>query len=535
MRFILIITASYPERGFAKVGPLSSKLAQAIRVYGDALPEVYEFETANDELWVRSKERRTGRTKDFLEIIAEVDVDNNRDAEWINKIDPYYDNRPNPFPDPTTPFDLIKNASDKPDHQQIYFYSFAVFAVEPSKRQAFLRDFYLPWFFGKYPEGRILVLRQDSSYEKRIAMLRWGNLCSIYNDTEIDKLKEMGFESIKSMKELQHAGLVNIEPYISSLANLFFPYKCPIVVGPFGTIFILFTNEQEIIERGVYPRTREELHLKANLMSGDKPDLSTLSVEQGWLGRYIPARTFTASELVGFFIDTIPKLNRLLRLTLDITNYRVGDEIDFISAFERFYTLDRIMLEMIYCQCASSGYSARTAVFSSVDKFSKLIPIKNGPPETFSHFFEKEFLTSVLIPSLERFKSPFGEFFKTEAIRIYESLYKTILGREGLWMSYRKTVDSVNIRKWDKKAKMFKDESMSFDDFVGKTVRAIRNTHHGYTLNNQGFASFSLHTGRLPDIFTAIPQIIWLAVLQSPETTILKNWISDTKLKSALI
>lgn len=536
----MIVTPSYPDRGFAKIGRTSSKLTQSALYFINDLPSVYEVETSNDEVWVRSKERRTGKSKDYLEILAEVDIDSNRDAKWIDKIDQFYDKRPDPF-HPTIPFELMENISTKPDHQQLYFSSLALFAVEPAKRQHFLQDFYFPWFFSKYPEGKILALRQDSSYEQRITILRWGNLLTIYDDAEIEGLKKVEFNGIKSMADLHHAGMVNIEPYLFSLANMFFPYKCPIIKGPFGCIFVLFTNEQEIIEKGAYPRTREELHLLQGLMKGDSPDFSLpASAEQGWLGRYIPDRCYNASELVSFFKDVIPKLNRSLRLRLDITNYRnAKEEIDFIGAFERFYTLDRIMLEINSCQCATNGYHARSAVFSVADKFAELITISGvSKDETFHHFFKKQFMTNTLRPLIERLGQPFGDFFKTEAARVYNSLYDTLLSKEGLWMEHRRTATGVNIRAWNRGKKMFNEKTKTFDEFVGMTVRAVRNTHHGYisTDDDRRFATyFSLHTGKLPDIFTAIPQLIWLAVLESPETTILTNWISDTKLQSAEI
>lgn len=534
----MIVTASYPDRGFAKIGRKSSKLTQSVLYFINELPNVYEVEFSNDEAWVRSKERRTGKTKDYLEIITEVDIDSNRDAEWVDKTDPFYDKHPTPFPDPTIPFELMNDISTKPDHQQLYYSSFALFAVGPTKRQHFLRDFFFPWFFSKYPAGKILALRLDSSYEQRIAILRWGNLLTIYDDSEIDIMKP-GFNGIKSMADLHNSDMVNIEPYFFSLANMFFPYKCPIIKGPFGCIFVLFTNEQEIITRGTYPRTREELHLLHGLMKGDRPDFSSpASAEQGWLGRYIPNRSYSASELVSLFKDAIPKLNRLLRLRLDVTNYRNADnEIDFIGAFERFYTLDRIMLEINSCQCATNGYHARSAVFSVADKFAELITISGvSKKETFHHFFKKPFMTNTLMPLLERLEQPFRDFFKAE--RIYNSLYDTLLSKEGLWMEHRRTATGLNIRAWDKDRKIFCEKAKSFDEFVGMTVRAVRNTHHGYisTDNDRRFATyFSLHTGKLPDIFTAIPQLIWLAVLESPETTILTNWISDTKLQSAEI
>jgi hypothetical protein len=74
---------------------------------------------------------------------------------------------------------------------------------------------------------------------------------------------------------------------------------------------------------------------------------------------------------------------------------------------------------------------------------------------------------------------------------------------------------------------------------IGNAFRAIRNTHHGY-INEKDekhrFATYiSLHTGKIPDNFTAIHQFIWLSVLVNRENTILTDWISDSILQSTLI
>ena len=50
------------------------------------------------------------------------------------------------------------------------------------------------------------------------------------------------------------------------------------------------------------------------------------------------------------------------------------------------------------------------------------------------------------------------------------------------------------------------------------------------------FATYlSMHTGKMPDECTAIPQLIWLAISNKPEETILTDWISDYDLKKQLI
>ena len=63
-------------------------------------------------------------------------------------------------------------------------------------------------------------------------------------------------------------------------------------------------------------------------------------------GEVRPPQIFSTDELSELFRYFIAQFNHSLRMRLDLTNYRKGDDIDFIGAFEKYYTFDRL--------CASS-------------------------------------------------------------------------------------------------------------------------------------------------------------------------------------
>ena len=533
-----IQVARYPDRGFARIGRAGHHLTEKVRSYCQkGLSDVYEVDQSGDDVWLRSKERREQHYIDCVEELAVVDATSNRDAKWITNIEPYYDRLTNQIANTDFPVSLMSSMSGRDLHDQIYRSSLAFLHVHSNLREAFLRDFYFPWFFGLFPAGKILALKFNSSYVRRVALLRWGNLLSIYDASELDHLKNMPVGRIQMMSELHQTGTINAKPHFLAISNLFYPYAHSFVLGGNGYLFVLFTNETSIIDRGPYPQTMMDIHRTHGLMMGQAPDLTRKpTAEEGWLGRYVPSRHFSADELLVLFRHFISRFNHTLRLRIDVTNYRDGDDIDFISAFEEYFTFDRLTLELNYCQTAVDGFTARASSFAVLDKMQELISIPTVSREKLFHYFVGKAFAQQLVLFLQKYPVPFSAFFADECDRIYDRLHQTVLGEGGLWMKYRRQEDGIHTREWDKTSKTFIDHLPPYteDEFVGEVVRAIRNTHHGYISDNdkrRRFAVFvSMHTGQLADEFTAIPELIWLSVIQNPESTILTNCITDQKL-----
>ncbi len=538
----LIKPVSYPDRGFARISNLASFCTDAIsRFCQGALRNVYELEQSGNELWLRNKERRSGNYSNYAEEIAVVDIDTNRDAEWIDKVDNYYNNHADKLANIERALNLVKSAKEKPLKNQIYQNSLALLFIGSNDREWFLNKEYFPWFFELFPSGLILALKFNSEYETRIAPLRWGNIGTIYDSKEKAELDKMGFDGVLTADEIHNVGSMSPTTYFTALSNFFFPYEDSYVVGRIGYMFILLTNKTTILERGPYPDSSAQLRKGYGLMQGDRPDFSNShSAREGWRGRYVPPRCFSARELLELYRHFIVKFNHSIRLRLDLTNYRNGVDIDFIAAFEEYCTFERITLELTRCQASEDGFSARTLSFAILDKFSEITNISriNGGPEMFQYFVTQPFKNNFLLSKLQSLPAPFDTFFRAECDRIYDILYQTVLGKDGLWMNYRRTAKGIRTRKWDKDSSSFRDnpDVCSEDEFVGEIVRAVRNTHHGYVSDEdkkRRFAVFgSMHTGKLPDEFTAIPQLIWLATIEDPENTILTNCFTDKMLQS---
>lgn len=534
----LIQTATYPSRGFARIGKSTDHLTMFAKKHCESqLKEVYEMEEDSaGNIWMRSKERRSGRPMDYLEELATIDASSKSNASWINRVDSYYDSKSDAHSDTQLAIQIQSGLSGKSLHEQIYQSTIALMLVHSKYREDFLKHRYFPWYFGLFPSGRILALKCNPNYEARLTALRWGNLLSIYDASEINKLKTNNFDAMHTMAELHEIGIINAKPYFQAVSNLFYPYAHSIIVGGFGYIFVLFTDERDMIDRGPYPWSRMDIHKGARLMPGVLPPITGhANAKEGWMGRYVPSKDFPAAELLDLFRGFVAKFNHSLRMRIDLTNYRKKDDaIDFVGAFEEYFTLDRIALELNYCQTATSSFTARSVAFAMLDKFSEIVSIAGiDKTRLFHHFVSKAFKNTVLLGSLRNFPPPFSTFFPSECDRVYDSVHTKILGNDGLWMAYRYQAGQVQTREWNDKSKVFQDRAKPYseDAFVGEIVRTVRNTHHGYLSDEdkrRRFAVFvSMHTGQISDEFSAIPQLIWLATMENPESTILSGCLTD--------
>lgn len=527
-----IETATYSDRGFARLGNVNDR-SQFFRdrcLTDTLLKNIYEFETTSQGIWIRSKERRSANVVYPLQKLAVISSNNYQDADKIDEIDPDWPSNNWSYPQALNNVKLAKN---KRIIHQIELYSRALFFLSPKYRAKFLKENYFPWFFSKYPKGKIVMLKVNFGYVGRLSLFRHGFATAIYSLNELrNAVQKSG--SLKFITGLQNTSTVNIEQYLQAITNLFFPFYSPVVCDGMGYILILFTGKRKVIDRGFFPRSWRELLISQQLMRGDQPDFLSNNPENGWKGRYIPQGNLSTSQFLTLLDDAVLKINRLINLRLDITNYRdANNEIDFAQAFKSYFTFDRAIIELNDCQCATNGLTARLLTFSILDKFSELMIInERTKTDLFKDFFKKEFNDNILKPAIKSYPKFFEKIMLKEMSLVYNSLYEFIFSDENL-MTDRSRQSNILIKKWHEKSGMFKDTTISKDDFIGNLVRFVRNTHHGYILKQKIFETYgSIHTGKLPDCITAIPQLIWLAILSKPEELLLPNWISDATLRA---
>jgi len=357
-------------------------------------------------------------------------------------------------------------------------------------------------------------------------------------------MNRQGISSPNTASALHSSGVVAIENALTVLVGNFLPLRACMIGRQFGwRVVYLFGNPNPpVIDRGPFPREEIELQGPQFFLRGDDPATFTSSHSDplgAWSGRYRNTRYAgddAVADLIAFFID---RFNAHTENRIEVCNHVDGDNIDFISCFEKYLTLDRILLECIMVATATNPATARLMAFAVLDKFQELCSFTGIQPERNFHYFcTRPFLTNVLLPSFAMLPAPWASFFSGVATELYDDLYSTIRSDQGVWPSYLVNPGGgVRVyRDWDRANRRFVDRPtpLTDDDFVAEYVRSARNTHHGYISDGdrrRRFACYgSISTAFLPDSFTQLPLLMTLAEFVNPRALSGHRWLDQATL-----
>lgn len=307
-------------------------------------------------------------------------------------------------------------------------------------------------------------------------------------------------------------------------------------------IYLFGNPNPPVIDRGPFPREEIELQTPQFFLRGDDPaDFAGGYTNQlgGWAGRYRNTQYLgddAIANLIAFFID---RFNKHIDNRIEVCNHVDGDDIDFISCFEKYLTLDRILLECIMVATATNAATARLMTFAVMDKFQELCSFPGvSKARNFHHFCTRPFLNNVLLPTFKMLPKPWDVFFADVANQLYDDLYSIIRSARGVWPDFLvQSGGGVRVyRRWNSTTHQFEYLSapLSDDDFVAEYVRAARNTHHGYVSDGderRRFACYgSISTAFLPDSFTQLPLLITLAEFVNPQALSGHHWLDQSAL-----
>ncbi|EMI19552.1 hypothetical protein RMSM_03512 [Rhodopirellula maiorica SM1] len=241
-------------------------------------------------------------------------------------------------------------------------------------------------------------------------------------------------------------------------------------------------------------------------------------------------------DLIRFFLD---RFNLHAENRLEVCNFTDNDQVDFISAFEKYLTIDRILLECLMIATATDAATARLMTFAVLDKFQELCRFPGVQHTRNFHFMcTRQFLTDVLTPSFAQMPQVWRDFFTTTATNLYDDLYAVVESDRGVWPSHLVQANGVHVyRNYDNNTREFVTRANPYDldDFVGEYVRAARNTHHGYVSDSDRRRRFacigSLSTAFVPDSFTQLPLLIAVAEFVNPTLLSGHHWLDQSSVE----
>jgi hypothetical protein len=531
------------DRGFARLGKKADCVLCGISTVMQQ--QGYEVDTQGNDIWVRYQPRQLGTFPlSYARIlsVSEAAVPASWNTEWVANTDKQYDQ----FGEVKSLrqcLSMLADAANDPDYKFLYWLDAALIQCPRADRATFIRDHFLPAFRNRFPEGRVVFIGTNYKFESRLSLLRQGNYYQINGRQGFDDMELHGVASPQTAHALHSSGVIALDNALTVLLGNFLPLHTHIVGGKLGLrVVYLFGNAApQVIDRGRFPREKIELQIPQFFLRGDDPAAFCHNPADplgGWSGRYrnsdYPGDAAVV-ELIRAFVD---RFNSHAENRLELCNFVNGDDIDFISAFEKYLTIDRIMLECIMIATATNAATARLMTFAVLDKFQELCSFVGVPQgRNFHYMCSQPFLNQVLLPSLAMLPAPWANFFRGKAEAIYLDLYATIRSAQGVWPVFLIQPGAVRVyRDYDQVTHQFVNRAapLADDDFVGEYVRAARNTHHGYVSDGdrrRRFACFgSISTARLPDSFTQLPLLLVLAEIANPRSMSGHHWLDQAAL-----
>jgi len=534
-----IITVSQRDRGFGRLGPDADPIARGLRA---ALEKVgYESEIADDDIWVRYAARRTGFPEEYSRILAACRNAPARDWDlgWTADIDPRYD-ATGQFGDQGQCQELIDNANADPDFRFLHWIDASLVLCRRADREQFLREHFLPAFFDRFPEGRIVFVRTDSALESRVSTIRQGNYLQINGRDGLRDMRDNNITSANTAAAIHSSGVVALDKALSAILGNLMPLRTHFVGGRMGirVVYLFGNDDPPVIDRGPFPRDEADLFSSQIFFRDDGPSgMGPAAPLGGWLGRFRNTDYPGDDAVEGLVAFLLERFNAHLSNRIEVCNHvDQQDTIDFTSCFEKYLTLDRLFLECVMVATATNSATARLMTFAVLDKFQELCHFTGiQPTRGFHYMCTRPFLNDILLPAFASLPVPWDAYFRDIATAVYDDLYATIRSDQGVWPNCLvQAGGGVRVyRKWDTKTKQFVDQPVPLtdDEFIAEYVRAARNTHHGYISDGdrrRRFACFgSISTGLIPDSFTQLPLLIMLADCVSPALLSGRNWLDQ--------
>lgn len=529
----IVARVTQRNRGFARVGPDADQLSQGIAA---AMGECgYEREAAGGDIWIRYEGRRTGFPRPYARIltVCRRPTDGTWDSTWVQNADPYYD-RFGQEADLIACTRLVSEAANKSHHAFLYSLDTAFMLCRRADRAAFLEQAFLPAYFQRFPNGRIIVIGTNSEFERRLSPLRIGNFLQVNGIQALRDLNNHGIRSPQTAAGIHNSEAVALDTALSALLGNLMPLRTHIVGGRLGLrlIYLFGNSDPPAIDRGPFPRDEVELYGSHVFYRGD--DFTGMdSPSTGWIGRFRNTQypgDDSMEELVAVLIE---RFNLHIENRLEVCNYVDGETVDFIECFEKYLSIDRILHECLMIATATNPATARLMTVAVLDKFQELCRFPGVARERQFHYMcTRPFLQDVLLPAFSTMPATWRDHFRAQAEALYDDLYRCIRSDRCVWPHYLVQSSGVRVyREWDGHQFVDRPTPMSDDDFVGEYVRAVRNTHHGYVSDGdrrRRFACFgSLTTASLPDSFTQLPLLILLAEIVAPERLSGWHWLDQ--------
>jgi hypothetical protein len=401
----------------------------------------------------------------------------------------------------------------------------SIFAsVHPDALQPVLRDIVLPWFFSQYPDGRIIAVsltEQGHVYERLVRNLAamWFYGFDAYN---ADLTRRKPFTSLLPtiMDRLQNILKFCVQyngPYIDAFC----------LAGIFST-FILVPNES------VHRRSIDTTSLQDCISPFSSATASSELHEDGGFQDTIrsihpPRAAADTDAWVRYWVDrSNVAFDRLYNFSLATD---AANNVDFDVMWRGILQFDRIFFEIAWSTSVLDQFIRKTFTYAVVDKITAFM----GPA----------WAPAPAAAGTQKFIAALTPAFLTN--RLPQLFHNAILNANGMaWIQqvYNHALDVARQNSYP--AQLIQAGSIDFTSFahlnrcqgmpgsgpqvneatyLAQVIRAIRNTHHGYSdLFAAPFAMLSTTSGVVSEDITLLLPFFGFAMLDDPSVALSEQW-----------
>lgn len=345
----------------------------------------------------------------------------------------------------------------------------------------YLYEFYAPFFFKTFPNGRIVFFPFDRHAARHID----STLYSVSRRYKVSFEPLFGQSQGMALDFLDTVGVTGLRlPLIPR-----FPFLQGYDTYTENGVFYFLIDTPINILHSDNISLREKLFFDTGGFFSDHRAEPFHSDHSAWLGR--PLDSVQQLDYLRWYVSTMNNL------------------VDFVSAIQdpkvitlTSFTIGRICLDTHLLQIIDNPYLRKSLFFNLLDKYANLVVFtRYGNNATQSMEFD---VWNRLLSYIE-----FGS-------RLKPILKNTPQYLELIPQSEYFLKDMIRFMLWSKYGKMVKPKSRLAEAMM--YLRNYRNSLHGYLLNTEAKReSFLTHNGEIPNYLPDYSFVLWHALITDPE------------------
>ncbi|MCK4532502.1 hypothetical protein KAU39_01845 [bacterium] len=369
-----------------------------------------------------------------------------------------------------------------------------------------LKNYVIPAYSKIFPKGNIYFMKVEPILNQRLAASR--TLFALDQIPEIYQNVGHRFRGIQTLKNLsESSNMLGYTGILNPIMGIFSPYLIGISKERLGGAFI-FLFDKLVDCRSIFPsRLQELLRKDATYFSEHVPGEKILNDP-------VEKVNFNINDTESLLYEYVEGMNNLFEYFTNPINFRNqnSDIIDTEKWFLNYLSLERIANEVLLIETEHlNQYIRKTNLFGVIDKLSELIRFHSkkttfNSSDIFKILFKSKAINEIS-SILSKYNQPFGNYFRNKCKKTIKEVNKSI--EKGIFISQRKKGSTVSFK--DRKGK---DIKLDMEDFIPSFIREVRNTYHGYAINNTNI--LKIHDGNISNKISFLAIYIWLAMLKDP-------------------